>query len=343
MKPKFRLFRRGKVYCCQNNETGKPASLRTKDKDEARVLLASRNEAHRQPALNLQIARAYLQAGDPDVATRTWQTVMDEMGKTRAGSTRTRYEGAAKDAAFDLIRNVVILETNAQHFLSVLETGTVSTNVYLRRFHNFAIAMNWLPWPILPLKRWPQVTYQEKRAITWEEHQRIVQREPNEATQAFYELCWHLGGSQSDVANLRAEDIDWDKRALVYIRMKTRAVVQIHFGEHAAEVFRRLPDSGLLFPRLAKIHSRHRAKEFNRRCKGLGISGVTLHSYRYAWAERAKKAGYPERFAQLALGHTSKAVHNAYAKKAQVKLPALEDYEAEAADDGNIIQVKFAS
>ncbi len=38
-------------------------------------------------------------------------------------------------------------------------------------------------------------------------------------------------------------------------------------------------------------------------------------------------AGYPERFAQLALGHNSKAVHRAYAKKAQVTLPPLEEYE----------------
>jgi integrase len=54
---------------------------------------------------------------------------------------------------------------------------------------------------------------------------------------------------------------------------------------------------------------------------------VSLHSYRYAWAERAKTAGYPERFAQMALGHNSKAVHRAYAKKAQVTLPPLEEYE----------------
>lgn len=54
---------------------------------------------------------------------------------------------------------------------------------------------------------------------------------------------------------------------------------------------------------------------------------MTLHSYRYAWAERAIVAGYPERFAQLALGHNSKAVHRAYAKRAQVTLPPLEDYE----------------
>jgi len=49
------------------------------------------------------------------------------------------------------------------------------------------------------------------------------------------------------------------------------------------------------------------------RCDGLGISGVSLHSYRYAWAERALKCGFPERFAQQALGHNSKAVHRTFA------------------------------
>jgi len=59
----------------------------------------------------------------------------------------------------------------------------------------------------------------------------------------------------------------------------------------------------------------------------LGIKGVTLHSYRYAWAERAKKAGYPERFAMDNLGQNSKAVHRAYLRKAQVELPSLGEYE----------------
>ena len=51
-----------------------------------------------------------------------------------------------------------------------------------------------------------------------------------------------------------------------------------------------------------------------------------------AWAERAKKARYPERFAQEALGHNSKAVHRAYAKKAKVVVPSLETYEKQLAD-----------
>ena len=70
-----------------------------------------------------------------------------------------------------------------------------------------------------------------------------------------------------------------------------------------------------------------RATEFKQRCSQLGIKGVTLHSYRYAWAERAKTAGMPERFAMENLGHNSKAVHRAYAKKALVKIPLLQDYE----------------
>lgn len=44
-----------------------------------------------------------------------------------------------------------------------------------------------------------------------------------------------------------------------------------------------------------------------------------------------KKAGYPEWFAQEALGHNSKAVHRAYARKAQVELPPLSEYERQRA------------
>lgn len=31
------------------------------------------------------------------------------------------------------------------------------------------------------------------------------------------------------------------------------------------------------------------------RASRLGFTGVSLHSYRYAWAERARAVGYPER------------------------------------------------
>ncbi len=101
----------------------------------------------------------------------------------------------------------------------------------------------------------------------------------------------------------------------------------ISFGQETAEVLRTLPNIGQLFPALARIHERHRAKLFLKRLATVGLQGISLHSYRYAWAERAKENGYPERFAMQALGHSSKAVHRAYSKKALVKLPPLEDYE----------------
>ncbi|HTQ50520.1 MAG TPA: hypothetical protein VMJ12_07400 [Candidatus Acidoferrales bacterium] len=78
---------------------------------------------------------------------------------------------------------------------------------------------------------------------------------------------------------------------------------------------------------LRTVRVGNRATEFRQRCDGLEISGVSLHSYRYTWAEPAKTAGYPERFAQEALGHNSKAVHWAYARKAKVELPPLSEYE----------------
>ena len=87
---------------------------------------------------------------------------------------------------------------------------------------------------------------------------------------------------------------------------------------------------GALFPRIGSTNTHARAAEFRRRCRLLKIEGISLHSYRYAWAERAKDCGYPERFAQQALGHGSKAVHRAYARNAKVMLPPLEAFEAQA-------------
>jgi len=70
----------------------------------------------------------------------------------------------------------------------------------------------------------------------------------------------------------------------------------------------------------------------------VGIKGVSLHSYRYAWAERAKTAGYPERFAMENLGQNSKAVHRVYSKKAKVLIPSLESFEKNAREQ-NIVML----
>lgn len=331
MKNRYRAFRRGwGVYYCEDTQTGKQESLATTNKQEASRLVHAKNEAEQHPAFSLQLARVYWKAGDPSAGTRTWQFVMDEIIKTKQDNTRHRWETAIKDTAFDSIRNRVLLETSAEQFLRVLEEGTVSTNIYLRRIHNFALDVSWLPWPVVPKKQWPPVQFGEKRAITLEEHLRIVAREGNPERKAFYQLAWHLGASQTDIALLEAENVDWPQRVISYTRKKTGESASVRFDEEVEQILRSRPSTGPLFPYLRRVREADRATEFKQRCRGLGIEGVTLHSYRYAWAERAKTAGYPERFAQAALGHNSKAVHRAYAKNAKVVLPSLASFEKKA-------------
>jgi hypothetical protein len=49
----------------------------------------------------------------------------------------------------------------------------------------------------------------------------------------------------------------------------------------------------------------------------------------------------PERFAQESLGHNSKAVHRAYARRAKVVIPASETYENQ--QDRNVISLAEAA
>ncbi len=78
----------------EETATGKQTSLRTKDEAETLTLLNTKNEATRQPAMNLQIAHVYLQRVDPTLAQRTWQDViagglpsgLSSRDETRAGA-----------------------------------------------------------------------------------------------------------------------------------------------------------------------------------------------------------------------------------------------------------------
>lgn len=303
------MLRRGSVYYAFDDQTKRFESLKTQDRNVALRLLHAKNEACQQPSINLHIARAYLMASDPAAKSRTWAHVMDKMIRVKTGETHARWKRAALDPAFTVIRNLPLLETRVEQLLTVLSSGTVSTNVCLRRLHSFALDVNWLPCPILPRHQWPAVHYGEHRAITEEEHRQLVAAELNTYRRAFYEFCWHLGGSQGDIASLHAQDVNWADHTVAYRRKKTRASALIRFGDAVAEVLNTLPRLCPLFPNLLPMRAAHRATEFKRICRRTGIKGVTLHSYRYAWAERAKTAGYPERFAKLALGHNSKAVH----------------------------------
>jgi integrase len=342
MKERYRMVvlgNRGGMCYCKDTVTGARTSLNTKDPSEGEKLILHKNEAVEQPHINRKIGLAYLSAADPELVKRDWNFVMEDIVKDKTGSTLKRYKTALKDPAFKLIADKPIVETLSGDLIEVLRVGTTCTNVYLRRFQNHAVDMGWLPVPVLPKKKFPKIKHKDQRAITWDEHCRIIEREKNPERRDYYELCWHFGGSQTDIADLKAEDIDYDGHGFCYSRRKTDNLGGTKIGPKAWEIIMRRPKEGPMFPYLSTVREADRATEFKQRCQGLGIKGVTLHSYRYAWAERSADAGYPERYAQRAMGQASKIVHRAYAKKAQGQLPSLEAYE-DAKKSGKIITMR---
>lgn len=341
----YRLLKmnsRGGRYYAEEIATGKRRSLKTADVKDAEKLLHAMNESERNPHLNYLIGQAYLSGSDPQMLTRTWKQVIDAIIELKDGQeTKHRWVIASKDKAFRTILDTPLLKTMPEQLLRVLKRGTVSTNVYLRRIQNHAVDMGWLPKPVLCKKVFPKVHYKVKRAITEAEHRSIVAKETNQERRDFYELCWLLGGSQGDIANLNNEDIDWNDRLIVYNRQKLATKMQensnlkppmIKFGARVEDLLRRRPQTGPLFPYLKSVRAGDRATEFKQRCQGLNISGITLHSYRYAWAERARTAHYPQRCAQEVLGHQSAAVHRAYARNAAVITPSLDQWEQQVAN-----------
>jgi integrase len=335
MKNRYRKFKRGwGTYYAFDNHTGGSKSLKTEDKREAQRLVDAMNEAEREVGIRKKVGLIYLTAADPLAAKRTWQTVMDTAAELAPAKSKTRWANAIRDKAFRELRHRLLIDTTADHFLAALKCGTVASNVYLRRLQNLAVDLHWLAEAVLNRKLFPKPVFKKKRAITFGEHQRIIERERNPERKIYYEVVWHTGAAQSDVALLDASSINWKDRVLTYARLKNGQVAQIRIGDEFAAILRKLPLSGPLFPNLRNVKEKDRATEFRQRCRGLGIEGVTLHSYRYSWAERAKAAGYPQRYAQGALGHASKAVTEAYAAGVEYVLPSLEEFEARHVNSG---------
>ena len=298
MKQAFGLVRRPwGVFYLKHKITGEQKSLKTSDKFEAQRILQAHNETKVQPHFNLSLARVYLNGADPKLATRTWQEVMENIVAKKTDETRRRRDVAIKDRNFDCIRHLPVAETRPEHFDRALADGKVSSNVYLRRIHNHALGMEWLLKSVIPRLQWPKPVFKTKRAITAEEHAAIVLREQNTERRDFYELLWHTGASQTDAACLLAEDVDWNTRTISYSRAKLKSrgtaikPALIRFGTEIEAILKRRPAVGPLFPYLRTVRANDRATEFRQRCDGLAIAGVSLHSYRYVWAERALKCG----------------------------------------------------
>jgi integrase len=279
------------------------------------------------------MAKAYLSAKSPELLTRTWADVMEHYVSSGLESTRDRKERAFRSRPFAILRTVKLVDTEAIHLLTVIEHKQAgnSTHHYLRRLHNFALHLGWLLAPVMADAVWPQVRKKKFTAITEEEHERIIAKEGNVERRLYYQMLWETGGSQTDIAALSWDQVDIERSVIRFSRRKLMGQEGgdslLRIGPRLSAILAQLPQQGDLFPRFKTEDSKHRSSEFARRCRTLGIQGRCLHSYRYAWAQRARVAGMPEREAMNHLGHKSRAIHAAYAGGAQAAVMPLEFYE----------------
>jgi integrase len=329
MNDRFTLFRRGRTYYCEDRQTGQQKSLLTKDVAEARKQVQAKNDAVIQPLMNLVMAKTYLAAHDPKIITRTWADVIELFCNRGKPPTRIRHARVAKTRSFRYLKDKRLVETTADDFFHAIRLGTRSTVLFLQSLHNDALGMGWIPAPIVPRKLWPVLPKKLRRAVTESEHKLLVAGATDREWKLYLQLLWFTGASQSDAAGLTTDNIDWINRTLTYQRAKLSGrnlpPACLVIGKGLEEVLRQLPKKGLLFPNLSKLDDRTRASLFWKLYKRLEIVGISLHSYRYSWAERAKIAGIPQRWAQAALGHNSRAVHDAYARNAVVACPPIDE------------------
>jgi len=328
MQNRFTLFKRGNVFYSEDRTTGQQKSLQTREEAEAQRIVQAKNDAVALPQMNLVMARTYLSVQDPKMITRTWADVLARFCDRENPNTKMRHERVARTKPMLFLKPKRLVETTADDLLEAIKMGSVSTIAFLQTLHNDALGMGWIPGPILARKLWPEMKKKDKRAITETEHITLMSAVDDE-WRLYFQLLWFVGASQTDAANLTDKNVNWQARILRYDRQKLNGrslpPACLSIGKGLEEILQQLPKKGPLFPNITEMDGRSRACFMWKLCKRVCIEGVSLHSYRYAWAERAKIAGLPQRWAQAALGHNSKAVHEAYARNAVVVCPAIDD------------------
>ena len=160
-----------------------------------------------------------------------------------------------RSRAFDPIRNKPLVETTPDDFLSICHAHGNSIGHYLRRFHNLALNLGGLAWPVLHKATWPKVRSASKRAITPKENAAIIASEQNPERRAYYAFLYETGAAQTDAANMTVAQIDWRTGVLSYRRQKLGGLgepARLTIGKKLREILLSLPEKGDLFPTIKR-------------------------------------------------------------------------------------------
>src|ERR1039457_4584311 len=146
---------------------------------------------------------------------------MQQLQSRGKESSRERYASVFKSPSFDGLRNKKLLETTTDDFFAVFKDGKVSIVYFLKRLHNFALSLGWIALPGVAPYLLPKYEPKDGRGLTLAEHHSILASEKKAEWKLFLELLWETGAAQSDAANFKAEDVDWQSRTITYFRAKT--------------------------------------------------------------------------------------------------------------------------
>ncbi len=266
----------------------------------------------------------------PTANTVTWDTLISTFIQTGCATTVERKLRELGNKRWDKLKSLPIAATNGCDFLQLLKAGGTKTKVYLGTLQNLAIEMGLLTHPVLPKRLWPKLPKRPVRAVTESEHRRLRSNLRTTRWKCYLDILWETGAAQSDAASFRIEELA--SGVITYHRCKTGVRAAQAISPELQRVLLGVAAGrthGLYLPAIHALGQKERANIFRRKCLTLGISGITLHSYRYAWAERAFLLGMPERLAMVALGHNSAAIHRVYAKNAKVVCPSLAGFGRE--------------
>lgn len=188
-----------------------------------------------------------------------------------------RWTTAAKDRAFDLIRRAVVADTRPETLIAVLHSGTVSTNVQLRKLHNYCLDMGWLPWPIIPKRQRAAVRYGETQHPLRRASRNCRPRAESGTPRSLRALLatrWcPRRHREPDRLGHRLGTPDGSVPPL-----ENKLAPLIRFGEDVDRVLRQIPASSPPFPYLLGVRPFDRATEIKQCGRDLGIEGVTLNS-----------------------------------------------------------------
>jgi len=256
--------------------------------------------------------------------------------------TKQRKLAEFQQSRWDKLKHMAVSETTGADFLELIQKGGQMTQVYLSALQTLAMDIGARSHLVLPRKHWPKIKHVSKRSITLEEHRRLQSNLRSWRWKIYLEILWETGAAQADAAEFRIEFLKGD--IIEYHRMKTGQRAALRASEQLLQQLKAAAggrEKGYFLPAIQQLGSKDRASIFRRACNRLGIIGVTLHSYRYAWAERAFESGVPERLAMVALGHNSAAIHRAYAKNAKVIAPSLSNYGQTEGKESNSNLIEF--